>query len=110
MRPFMQILVAGTAIVASAGCSRQAPAADGGDSFASVSGFVDAGDGVRLHYRTVGNGPQDVVIPVALYLDSLLLPLASPDRRLIFYDLRARGPGRMRATAPWSGSTGRGRT
>lgn len=55
------------------------------------SGFVTTDDGVRLFYRTVGDGPLDVVVPVGLYLEDALLPLASPDRRLVFYDPRARG-------------------
>lgn len=55
------------------------------------SGYVAMDDGVRLFYRTVGDGPQVVVIPVAAYLEEALLPLASSDRRLVFYDLRARG-------------------
>ena len=91
MRLSTRILLAGAVITASAGCTPDRPALPGDDVTIPESGFVDAGDGVRLFYRTVGDGPQDVVIPVALYLDSLLLPLASADRRLIFYDLRARG-------------------
>jgi proline iminopeptidase len=57
----------------------------------SVTGFVTTDDGVRLYYRTIGEGPLDVVIPVALYLEDPLAPLAAPDRRLVFYDPRARG-------------------
>lgn len=55
------------------------------------SGFVAADDGVRLFYTTVGDGPLNIVIPVALYLEDALLPLAADGRRLVFYDLRARG-------------------
>jgi pimeloyl-ACP methyl ester carboxylesterase len=55
------------------------------------SGYVATDDGIRLFYRTVGDGPLTVVIPVALYLDPALRPLAAPERRLVFYDLRARG-------------------
>lgn len=55
------------------------------------SGYVATDDGVRLFYRTVGDGPLNIVIPVALYLEDALTPLAQDDRRLVFYDLRARG-------------------
>ena len=55
------------------------------------SGYVTMDDSVRLFYRTVGTGSTNVVIPVALYLEEALLPLAAPDRRLVFYDPRARG-------------------
>jgi pimeloyl-ACP methyl ester carboxylesterase len=54
-------------------------------------GFVTADDGVRLFYRTIGDGPLDVVIPVGLYLERALAPLAAPERRLVFYDPRGRG-------------------
>jgi len=55
------------------------------------SGFVTTDDSVRLFYLTVGKGELDIVIPVAFYLEDALLPLAAPDRRLVFYDLRGRG-------------------
>ena len=55
------------------------------------SGYVVADDGVRLFYSTLGTGELDVVIPVGFYLEDALRPLASPARRLVFYDPRARG-------------------
>jgi pimeloyl-ACP methyl ester carboxylesterase len=48
-------------------------------------------DGVALHYRIVGAGPETVVIPVGLYLEEALRPLAAPGRRIVFYDPRHRG-------------------
>lgn len=57
----------------------------------AAEGFVTADDGTRLHYRILGDGLQDVVIPVGFYLEPFLDRLASPDRRLIFYDPRSRG-------------------
>lgn len=54
-------------------------------------GFVTTADSVRLFYRVVGEGPEAVVIPVGFYLEDLLAPLATPDRRLVFYDPRHRG-------------------
>lgn len=46
---------------------------------------------MSLHYRVVGSGPQAVVIPMGLYLEDALRPLARPDRPLVFYDPRHRG-------------------
>lgn len=63
----------------------------GGRTTAVRDGFVVTDDSVRLYYRIVGDGPDVVVIPLALYLDDLLAPLAAPGRRLVFYDLRHRG-------------------
>jgi len=52
---------------------------------------VTTSDSVRLYYRILGDGPETVVIPVGLYLEDLLAPLARPGRRLVFYDPRHRG-------------------
>lgn len=54
-------------------------------------GFVTTDDGVRLFHASLGDGPQAVVIPVALYLEKALAPLAGDERRLVFYDPRCRG-------------------
>jgi pimeloyl-ACP methyl ester carboxylesterase len=55
------------------------------------SGYVETDDGVRLFYRTVGAGSTNVVVPLGHYLEQALMPLAAADRRLVFYDPRARG-------------------
>ncbi len=60
-------------------------------TFPSDTGYVDAGNGVRLFYRTVGTGPLNIVIPLDLFLEQALRPLARPPRRLVFYDPRGRG-------------------
>jgi pimeloyl-ACP methyl ester carboxylesterase len=57
---------------------------------AVAEGYVTVDDGTKLYYRSVGEGPEVVVIPVALYVEDLLLPLAK-GRRVIFYDPRNRG-------------------
>lgn len=62
-----------------------------GANTAAREGYVVTDDSVRLYHRTVGSGPQTVVIPLASMLGDLLLPLASQDRRLVFYDVRHRG-------------------
>ena len=58
---------------------------------AVVEGHVTTDDSVRLYYRMVGAGDETVVVPMALYLEDLLAPLARPGRRLVFYDPRHRG-------------------
>ena len=56
-----------------------------------AEGYVTAEDGTRLFYKTIGDGPQQIVVPVGLFLEDALRPLASDDRRLVFYDPRGRG-------------------
>jgi proline iminopeptidase len=59
-------------------------------------GFVAAGDGVRLHYRIEGEGPQTLVVVhggPGFSLESVradLAPLAA-HRRVIYYDQRGNG-------------------
>jgi len=52
--------------------------------------YLAAGDGVRLFYRTIGNGADTLVIPNGMYLLEHLDRFAD-GRTLIFYDLRNRG-------------------
>lgn len=54
-------------------------------------GFVTVEEGVELRYKTIGNGPQAVVIPAAMYLEYEFERFIDPDRTLIFYDMRGRG-------------------
>ena len=67
------------------------PASRDPAAFPVDSGFVTTDDGVGLFYRTIGEGSLAVVIPVALYLEDALAPLAAAERRLVFYDPRGRG-------------------
>jgi proline iminopeptidase len=53
-------------------------------------GFLTAADGVRLYFRTVGDGSRSLVFPNGVYLAGDFAPLAN-GRRLIFYDVRNRG-------------------
>lgn len=55
-----------------------------------AEGYATMEDGVRLYYRSVGEGPEVVVVPMAVYLAAFLEPLAS-NRRVVFYDPRNRG-------------------
>lgn len=47
-------------------------------------------DSVRLYYRVVGQGPETVIVPLALFHGKRLDPLAR-SRRLVLYDPRGRG-------------------
>lgn len=54
-------------------------------------GYVTVEDGIQLHYKTIGNGPQVVIIPAGMYLEYEFERLANKGRTLIFYDPRSRG-------------------
>ncbi|MGH7589411.1 MAG: alpha/beta fold hydrolase [Gemmatimonadota bacterium] len=56
-----------------------------------AEGYVTAEDGTRLFYKTIGDGPEQIVVPVGLFLEEALGPLANDERRLVFYDPRGRG-------------------
>jgi proline iminopeptidase len=56
-----------------------------------TEGYVTAEDGTRLFYRAIGDGSQEIVVPVGLFLEDALRPLANDARRLVFYDPRGRG-------------------
>lgn len=80
-------------------CATQAPRAGAGakpldtprdHSAPTAEGFVPADDGLRLYYRTVGSGPDTVVIPLASWWHPHVRPLL-PGRTLVLYDPRDRG-------------------
>jgi proline iminopeptidase len=56
----------------------------------SNEGFLTTRDGLRLYFRVHGAGPDMVLIPNGIYLETDLAPLAS-GRTLVFYDVRNRG-------------------
>jgi pimeloyl-ACP methyl ester carboxylesterase len=68
-----------------------APAAGQGGVEAVQEGYVTAEDGTRLFYKTIGDGAEQVLVPVGLLLEEALRPLAKDGRRLVFYDPRGRG-------------------
>lgn len=55
-----------------------------------AQGFIRSHDGLKLAYRTVGTGPQAVVVPLG-FMMSAFERLATPERTLIFFDQRNRG-------------------
>jgi proline iminopeptidase len=56
-----------------------------------TEGYVTAQDGTRLFYKTIGDGAEQILVPVGLLLEDVLRPLANAERRLVFYDPRGRG-------------------
>jgi len=56
----------------------------------SDTGFVQAGDGVRLFFQVAGHGSQVVIVPNGTYLIDEFSVLAR-DRMLVFVDPRNRG-------------------
>lgn len=73
---------AAAAVLLLAGCANPPPE--------PREGFVTTDDGVDLYYVEKGSGEDVLVVPVALYLEDLLEPLAE-GRRVVFYDPRHRG-------------------
>jgi len=59
-------------------------------SSAADTGYVTIDDGVRLFYRTIGSGPQIVIVPLGFMLFRDFQILAK-DRTMVFYDMRDRG-------------------
>ncbi|HXU46535.1 MAG TPA: alpha/beta hydrolase [Thermoanaerobaculia bacterium] len=56
----------------------------------SSEGFVFVRPGLNLYFRTVGEGPEILLVPNANWLGEMLHPLAS-GRTLLFFDPRSRG-------------------
>lgn len=55
-----------------------------------AGGYISVADGLRLHYRVVGGGPDTVVIPMDAWWPDDIRRLAS-GRTLVLYDPRGRG-------------------
>lgn len=71
------------------GCKEQQPE-ETPTPFVSES-YVLVDDGVELRVKTVGNGPETVVITPAIYLEYEFERLIDESRTLVFYDVRGRG-------------------
>jgi proline iminopeptidase len=56
-----------------------------------ADGYVTTSDGLRLWFQTVGSGPQVVLLPNGFHLLEDFRGLATPQRTLVFYDVRNRG-------------------
>lgn len=55
------------------------------------AGYIDAEQGVRLHYEVWGRGSDTTIIPFGTILSAELRELGSGQTTLIFYDPRSRG-------------------
>lgn len=55
-----------------------------------VEAYATTPDGIKLYYRSVGDGPETVIAPFALFHGSALDALAD-GRRVVTYDPRGRG-------------------
>ena len=53
--------------------------------------YVMVDEGVELRLKTVGNGPDTVIINPAIYLEYEFEKLIDESRTLVFYDVRGRG-------------------
>jgi hypothetical protein len=63
-----------------------------------TEGYVLTDDSVRLYYRSVGDGRETVVVPMALYLEGLLAPLARSSRLCSARSTAGTGPTSSRAS------------
>jgi proline iminopeptidase len=54
-------------------------------------GYVTVDEGVELRYKTIGDGPEAVIVPAAIYMEYEFERLADESRTLILYDQRGRG-------------------
>lgn len=54
-------------------------------------GFLTVDKDTDLRYKTIGNGPETVIIPAAIYLEYEFERLIDESRTLVFYDVRGRG-------------------
>ena len=45
----------------------------------AIEGFIPVAEGVELRYKILGNGPQTVIIPAAIYMEYVFEQLAEPD-------------------------------
>lgn len=57
----------------------------------SNEGYVAVDEGVELWYKTIGEGPEAVVVPAGVYMEYEFEKLADDSRTLILYDMRGRG-------------------
>lgn len=91
MKKFYVFLWIG-ALVLTFGCKgkKQAPAEEKTGPVVS-EGYVTVDEGVELRYKTIGDGPEVVIVPAAIYLEYEFERLADENRTLIMYDQRGRG-------------------
>jgi proline iminopeptidase len=82
----MNRLLVCLAAIAAVGCASDPVP----ETSAAIDNFATTPDGVRLYYRSIGEGDDVVIAPFALYHGSSLDALAD-GRRIVTYDPRGRG-------------------
>ena len=92
MKKFCVFLLIG-AMVWVCGCKGKEEAIEEGIKPASIvsEGYVTVDEGVELRYKTIGDGPEAVIVPAAVYMEYEFERLADESRTLILYDQRSRG-------------------
>jgi hypothetical protein len=84
------LLLMGVLILAFGCKGKEEKEEDVSKPFVSES-HVIVDDGIELRIKTVGNGPETVIIPAAIYLEYEFERLIDESRTLVFYDVRGRG-------------------
>jgi len=93
VKKFISFLLAG-ALALAFGCTQKEKAMEVEDEKVKLNvneGYVTVDEGVELRYKTIGDGPEAIVVPAAIYMEYEFEKLADPSRTLIFYDQRGRG-------------------
>jgi len=72
-------------------------------NFPPNEGFVEVEDDIEIFFRTIGDGPELVIVPAGMYMDIEFKKLANEDRTLVFYDMRGRGRSSTVDDPEWLG-------
>ena len=76
--------------VVACGSSKGAPAPPAAPAPVAREGDVTMDDGVKIHYRAIGDAGPPVVIPITVFMSPHFDGLAD-DHRVVYYDPRGRG-------------------
>jgi proline iminopeptidase len=90
VKKFCLCLLVGILVVAF-GCKGKEEAAGEKAGLEVSEGYLTVDEGVELRYKTIGDGPEVVIIPAAVYMEYEFERLADESRTLILYDQRGRG-------------------
>ncbi len=90
MKKFFLFILIG-AMVLTFSCKEKEEAAEEKTRPVVSEGYVTVDEGVELRYKTIGDGPEAVIIPAAVYMEYEFERLADESRTLILYDQRGRG-------------------
>jgi pimeloyl-ACP methyl ester carboxylesterase len=92
MKKFCLVLMIFALAMASCCKGKEEAAVEEAKPAAVVSeGYVTVDEGVELRHKTIGDGPEAVLVPAAVYMEYEFERLADPSRTLILYDQRGRG-------------------